>query len=280
MQTPPIPIEDDAGDVVSKAQSGLHFHDDALALDAGVSLAQLHDARNGDGTDAVWRSLARPLELDATALVALARRAWYPPTPPPADGFARFNTPFGGDMSVNNYLLWDCATGDAALFDTGTDGTDALSLIRKRKLRLRDIFITHTHADHIAALESFVRATGAVVHVSEREPPVLAGAVTFADGTDFAVGGLRIKTLDVCGHSPGQTAFFVNGGGAQATVISGDALFADSMGKSLTHYREQRRNTAERILALPEDTVIAPGHGPLTTVGFEKKHNPVFVAFF
>jgi glyoxylase-like metal-dependent hydrolase (beta-lactamase superfamily II) len=89
------------------------------------------------------------------------------------------------------------------------------------------------------------------------------------------VGELAIKTLATGGHAAGQTTFYVTGL-ARPIAVVGDSLFSCSMGGSADHYAEQHRNDVEKIFSLPRDTVLACGHGPLTTVSQEKLHNPFF----
>jgi glyoxylase-like metal-dependent hydrolase (beta-lactamase superfamily II) len=148
-----------------------------------------------------------------------------------------------------------------------------LHTLRSEGLRLDSVFLTHTHEDHIADLDRLVAATGAPVYVSEREPH--SAAKPFPDGANFKLGGLAIGTLPTWGHSPGGTSYVVTGL-AHPLAVVGDALFASSMGGSRDTYAEQYRHNVEKILTLPEDTVLACGHGPLTTVGQEKAHNPFF----
>ncbi|MDR2430275.1 MAG: MBL fold metallo-hydrolase [Puniceicoccales bacterium] len=272
-----VPIEDGFLDLVAKAQRGLRVDDAVLAASAGVSPEALRRMRSGVVDLGVVRAVASVLELDAVALVAMACGACYasPPVVPRVEGLACFNTPFGRGLSVNNFLVWDAVSCEAAVFDTGTDAAALVALVRERGLRVRDIFITHTHHDHVAALGAIVDAMGGgvVVRVSERES--FPGAVAFGDAAVFALGALCVRVVPTWGHSPGLTTFVVSGLAVPLAIV-GDALFAGSMGGSEGFYREQRRHGLERILSLPDATVIAPGHGPLTSVGFEKRHNPVF----
>jgi glyoxylase-like metal-dependent hydrolase (beta-lactamase superfamily II) len=89
----------------------------------------------------------------------------------------------------------------------------------------------------------------------------------------FHLGEISIKTLFTWGHSPGQTSYYISGL-AWPLAIVGDSLFAASMGGSATHYDAQLRNNKQKLVTLPLDTVFACGHGPLTTLKQEKKHNP------
>ncbi|HEY1791923.1 MAG TPA: MBL fold metallo-hydrolase [Opitutaceae bacterium] len=271
---PRIPIEDNASDIISKSQRGLGIADAELCRLAGVSEEDLARVKSGQLIDAVIRRVARHLRLNPDALETLAHSRWYPEAPVFPHGFAIFNTRFG-DMAVNSYLVWDGRARAAAAFDTGADCQAMLDTLRSEKLRLQSIFLTHTHEDHVADLERLAGETGAEVWASEREPSARPGAKTFGDNAHFHVGGLAIKTLYTWGHSPGQTTFYVTGLSYPLAVV-GDSLFAGSMGGSAEHFEDQRRNDAERILTLSRDTVLACGHGPLTTVGQEKRHNPFF----
>ena len=103
----------------------------------------------------------------------------------------------------------------------------------------------------------------------------IPGAKTFKENVHFHVGSLAIKTLFTTGHSPGMTTYFVTGLSWPIAVV-GDSIFASSMGGSATHFAEQFANNKKKILSLPRDTVLACGHGPLTTLGQEKQQNPFF----
>jgi hydroxyacylglutathione hydrolase len=272
---PKIPLEDNFTDVLGKAQRGQHLSDAALAARAGVPAADLNALHSGEIKEHALRATARALHLGGDALVALARREWYPEQPTFPRGFAMFNTPFGGDLTVNCYLVWDTRTRLAAAFDTGTDAGPVLDTVGAEDLTLRYIFLTHTHDDHVAALPRLAAETGAEVWASELEPAGQPGAKVFKENAHFHLGELAIKTLFTFGHSPGQTTYFVTGL-AWPLAIVGDSLFAGSMGGSTTHYAEQWRNNREKIFTLPADTVLACGHGPLTTLKQERQHNPFF----
>ncbi|MDD3180515.1 MAG: MBL fold metallo-hydrolase [Opitutaceae bacterium] len=273
---PKIPIEDNFTDVLGKAQRGLHLSDHSLAAQAGVTLAALANVQSGRVDEATLRSLARPLHLGADALVALARRQWYPPQPSFPRGFAMFNTAYA-EMTVNSFLVWDSRSRLAAAFDTGATASSMLDTIQAEHLTVRYIFLTHTHEDHTADLDRLARETGAEVWASEREPAAHPGARTFPEGAYFHLGAIAIKTLLTWGHSPGLTTYYITGLNWPVAIV-GDSLFASSMGGSREHYREQHRNNVKKILSLPADTVICAGHGPLTTVAQEKLHNPFFAS--
>jgi hydroxyacylglutathione hydrolase len=269
-----IPLEDNFTDVIAKAQRGLKISDEDLAKRAEVSAADLAAVKAGEPIDAVIRRVARHLRLSPDALEALAHKTWYPQQPNFPTGFAAFNSVYE-DMTVNSYLVWDARAKIAAAFDTGSDCSRLLDVVHTEGLTLRYVFITHTHEDHIADLPKLVAATKAEVWASELEPAPIAGTKTFKENAHFHLGPLAIKTLLTSGHSPGLTTFYLTGLSWPLAVV-GDAIFASSMGGSATHFADQLRNNREKILTLPNDTVLACGHGPLTTLGQEKKHNPFF----
>lgn len=268
---PRIPLEDNFTDVIGKAQRGLRLSNASLAEKAGISPEDLAAIQAGEVREQPLLAVAKPLGLERNALVALARREWYPEQPLFKRGFTMFNTAFG-DMTVNSYLVWDAKTRLAAAFDTGASALGMLDTIAAENLTLRYIFLTHTHDDHIADLDRLAE-TKAEIWSSELEPLGRLGAKTFQENAHFHLGELSIKTLFTWGHSPGQTTYFITGL-AWPLAIVGDSVFAGSMGGSVTHYDVQLRNNRQKIMKLPADTVLAGGHGPLTTVKQERRHNP------
>jgi glyoxylase-like metal-dependent hydrolase (beta-lactamase superfamily II) len=236
-----IPLEDNASDIIGKAQRGLRLPGEQSAAKLG---------------------------LNAPALEAIAAGKWYPKDPGQIDGLVCFNTPFD-DMTVNSYVVFDPATKVAAAFDTGTDCTGMLEL----PVKIQQVFLTHAHGDHIIELDRLKEKTGAQAYISEREP--VEGAEPFPDGHEFRIGSLRVETRRTSGHARGGVTYIVTGL-ARRLAFVGDAMFAGSVGGGMVSYGEALRTNRESILTLPDDTVICPGHGPLTTVGEEKQHNPFF----
>ncbi len=268
----PLPLEDNAGDVISKAMRGFNYGDTALARLAGVAPEAVQAARKNQGDEPTLRAIAPHLLLGTEALLGLSRGQWYPRPVAPMEGFAMATTPFH-DMTVNAYLVWDPATKQAAAFDTGATAAPLLTTLRQHGLTLEFIFLTHTHHDHIADLVTLIKATHAPVWASEREP--IAGGHSFTEGKVFELGALRLRTVSTWGHSRGGASYVVSGL-AQPLAIVGDSLFASSMGGGMESYPEAHRNNVEKVLRLPAATVLACGHGPLTTVGEELAHNPFF----
>jgi hydroxyacylglutathione hydrolase len=267
-----IPLEDNFTDIIGKAQRGLGISDSQLAEKSKVPLERIRDLRGGKADDDALSRIAPVLDLDPSALVQSAQGKWKPLGMDALEGLAQFNTAYG-DMTVNAYLVWDPQSHDAVAFDTGADCSEMLKRIENEKLNVRFILLTHAHPDHIEDLERLRESTDAPVLISERESA--PGAQSFAEGKNFQIGKLEIETRLTWGHSPGGTTFVVSGL-MHPVAIVGDSLFAGSMGGGGVSYENAVRNNLEKILTLPADTIICPGHGPMTTVGEEKKHNPFF----
>ena len=267
-----IPLEDNVSDIIGKAQRGLGISDSQLAERAGVSSDAVRKIRDGDLAGDEIDRVAPVLKLSAPALRKLAAGTWEPETIGGVDGLAMFNTTYG-DMTVNAYLVWDPATRDAVAFDTGADCSAMLKRIADEHVRLKLILLTHAHPDHVADLRRLRKATGAPVYISELEPE--EGAEAISEGKHFKVGTLAIEARLTSGHSPGGITYIVTGLERPIAVV-GDSLFAASMGGGNVSYEDALRNNREKILTLPDETIVCPGHGPLTTVGKEKRENAFF----
>jgi glyoxylase-like metal-dependent hydrolase (beta-lactamase superfamily II) len=227
--------------------------------------------REGKAERATIEQIAPALQLNGPALADLAEGR-FQPNELQLDGLLQFNTPYH-DMQVNAYLVWDPASKAAVAFDSGANCSGMLDFAKKNGLTIELILLTHAHPDHVADLERLAQATGAPIHLSSREKA--PGAQPMEEGRNFTVGKLEIESRLTWGHSPGGMTFVVRGLERPVAIV-GDSLFAGSMGGGNVSYHEAVRNNLEKILTLPDDTVLCPGHGPLTTVGEEKKHNPFF----
>lgn len=197
-----------------------------------------------------------------------------------------------GPFQANAFLVWDAAPGPAVLVDAGAEPERLLAELDRRGLMLEAILQTHAHADHIAALPEVVATTGAPVFLHPDAEPMLHSAeanlsafagmpVTAPVATTAVQGGDEIRALDRAvrvfhtpGHAPGSVCFhFVDDG----VVFTGDALFAGSIGRtdfpggSLATLLAGIR---DRLLVLPDDTVVHAGHLESTTIGRERRTNP------
>jgi glyoxylase-like metal-dependent hydrolase (beta-lactamase superfamily II) len=268
-----IPLEDNFNDILGKAMRGLKLNPHELAARTDVLPEQLQALTEGVFDEALARKVAPALGLHAGALVAVGKRE-YRPAPIEIDGLLQFNTPFD-DMTVNSYLIWDPATRKAAAFDTGSDCAGMLAAASERQLVITTILLTHTHGDHIFDLDRLRGKSGAQAFVSDREP--VEGAEPFTPGATFRVGQLQIETRLTWGHAKGGITYVVNGL-ARPVAVVGDAIFAGSMGGGTISYQDALQTNLSQILTIADETILCPGHGPLTTVADERRHNPFFAA--
>jgi glyoxylase-like metal-dependent hydrolase (beta-lactamase superfamily II) len=271
-------LEDHLGDIIRKARGMSNVSGAAAAKAAGISeaeLATLEDSGQPNGK-ADLSKLASVIGLDAAKLEAIAK-GWLPAQKDLSVwSQLRPITTAGEGITVNAYLIWDEVSREAALFDTGWDPGEALSIIEHNKLQLRHLFITHSHPDHIAGVatvrEKFPKVK---VHTNSKNAPVDQRN----RANDFIhLGSLRITNRDTPGHAEDGVTYVVGTWPEDAPHIAivGDAIFAGSMGRGNQSWDLAKQKVREQILSLPAPTLICPGHGPLTTVGEEKEHNPFF----
>lgn len=266
----PVPLEDNAADVLGKALRGWRLAPADLARRAGIAPEALQDALDGTFAPGVLAALAPHLKLNADRLEVLARLGWAP-LPRSIPGLDVLNLPAGDAMRVNAIVLRD-PSGEAALFDTAYDASPLLEFAARHGLRVRHLLLTHEHEDHVDDAPRVLREVPGCRAWSSRRGPV-AGTETFEDGATWQLGTLRITARPTPGHAPGGTTFLVDGLAARVAIV-GDAIFASSMGGSRTDFPGALEAVRREILSLPADTVLVPGHGPLTTVGEELAHNP------
>lgn len=267
-----IDLEDNFADIVGKAQRGLGISDSELAKKSGANADAIRKVRDGNVDETTLRAIAPALDLDPSALVDLAQGKYKPKPIENFDGLAQFTTDYNG-MLVNAYLAWDSESKRAVAFDTGAESNDMLKLASKENLSIKMILLTHAHPDHVADLPRLREETGAQIYAPAREP--VPGAENIDEGRHFRLGKLDIEARLTWGHSPGGLTFVVTGL-ARPVAVVGDSMFAGSMGGGSVSYKDAVQNNLEKILTLPDDTIICPGHGPMTSVGEEKKHNPFF----
>ena len=200
-----------------------------------------------------------------------------------------------GPFQENCYIVGDEATGTGALFDPGDEATRIALAVEQTNLEISQIIITHAHLDHVGAVTTLVDEYACPVLMHREAEPMLRqlpsqalmmgvrfGKVPNVDGyiedeEVVRVGNLSFTALYTPGHAPGHLAFY---SAAEGVVISGDALFAGSVGRVDLPGGSMEvlmRSINERLLTLPDDTVVLSGHGPETTMGEERAHNPFLV---
>jgi len=270
-------LEDHWGDVIRKARAMSGVSAAAAATAAGISENELSAIeQSGQSAAADLVALGKILALDLKKLEAIAK-GWLPA---PKDlslwRELRVFTTAGEGLTVNCYLIWDEVQREAALFDTGLDAKPILDCIAENNLALRHIFVTHSHWDHVEALpqirEAFPKAK---VHSGSKNAPVDQRNKT---NEIIHLGGLRVTHRETPGHAEDGVTYLVGNWQEDAphVAIVGDAIFAGSIGKGNQSWDLARQKVREQILSLPPETLICPGHGPLTSVAEEKEHNPFF----
>jgi len=272
-------LEDHLGDIIRKARSMSGVGLGAAAAAAGLSegeLTALEDTGQRTGAKINFAALANALGVHPEKLEGIAG-GWLP-LPPELSQWRELRgfTTAGEGLTVNCYLVWDEATREAALFDTGLEAQPVLECLAANSLTLRQIFITHSHWDHVEALPQ-IRAAWpkARLHVGSLSAPV---EQRNKPNEIVHVGGLRVTHRATPGHAEDGVTYLVGNwqDDAPHVALVGDAIFAGSMGRGNPSYELARQKVREQILTLPPDTLICPGHGPLTTVAQEREHNPFF----
>jgi hydroxyacylglutathione hydrolase len=271
-------LEDHLGDIIRKARSMSNVPTGAAARAAGLTEGELAALEESGQTSKQpnLAALAELVGLDPGKLEAIAG-GWLPSEKDLGvwRELRRISTTAEG-MAVNCYLAWDEVSREAALFDTGWEAGPVAELVAQEQLQLRHVFITHGHEDHVAALGAIRgKFPKARLHSGAKGAPVDQRNRL----NDFIhLGSLRITHRDTPGHAEDGTTYVIGTwpDDAPHVAIVGDAIFAGSIGRGNQSWDLARQKVREQILTLPPETLLCPGHGPLTTVAEEKAHNPFF----
>jgi len=271
-------LEDHLGDIIRKARKAANVSTEAAAKAAELSEAELGELEDcGIAPPRLnLPALAMELGLHARKLERIAK-GWVPL---PSDiGLWRelriVSTTRGGN-TVNCCLVWDEVSREAALFDTGWDAAPLITLIEENGLQLKHLFLTHTHEDHVAAMAD-LRARFPKLHLhtnSRSAPPQHRNRANDC----VHLGSLRITNRETPGHAEDGVIYLIGNWPEDAphAGIIGDTIFAGSMATGFQSWDMLRERVRSQIFSLPEDTLLCPGHGPLTTVAQEKANNPFF----
>lgn len=196
-----------------------------------------------------------------------------------------------GPLATNCYIVACPQTREALIIDPGWDPDRILAVVRALELKVRYVVNTHAHWDHIGANGAVVSATGAPLALHPADLPLLqarGGADWWAipmpsspppdlelqDGDVLEVGTLRFQVLFTPGHTPGHISLYEPEAGV---VFDGDVLFARGIGRTDLpggDYETLMRSIREKLLRLPDETRVYPGHGSWTTIGEERVANP------
>jgi glyoxylase-like metal-dependent hydrolase (beta-lactamase superfamily II) len=191
---------------------------------------------------------------------------------------------------TNTYLVWDTISHDAILIDPGAQSPELCKTIREMGLNMLYIYNTHGHGDHIGGNLSFHSEFSCPIAIHESDAHMLTNAMQnlsammnspftsppattlSKDGDIIALGENAIKVIHTPGHTKGSVVLY-----AHPYLFSGDTIFSLSVGRTdlpTGNTNELIQSIRTKIFALPDDTIILPGHGPSTTVAREKKQNP------
>jgi glyoxylase-like metal-dependent hydrolase (beta-lactamase superfamily II) len=194
------------------------------------------------------------------------------------------------DFQENCWIIGHTRTREAICVDPGGAPGQVLDLAKQMGLDIKLIVASHGHIDHIAGIGPLRRQTGAPVLMHESDIAMLTYAKEMGarwgmnveepgapdhlvvDGSYIDVDGLRLQVLHTPGHTQGSICFYVEG-----VVFAGDTLFAGSIGRTDLpggDYDQEMASIVERLLALPDDTLVLPGHMEETTIGQERQRNP------
>jgi hydroxyacylglutathione hydrolase len=271
-------LEDHLGDIIRKARAMSGVSATAAARAAGLPEAELASleaagtfARRPD-----FAALANMVGLNAAKLDRITN-GWLP-VEKKLGAWRQLRVFVSSDdsLTVNCVLAWDDVSHEAALFDTGFDAGAILDTLAAERLELRHIFITHSHYDHVHALGDIRSAQpDASLHTSSKNAPAKQRNQL---GEVVSLGGLRIAHRETPGHAEDGVTYVITGwpDHAPEVAIVGDAIFAGSMGRGNDSWELARQKVREQILMLPPETLLCPGHGPLTTVAEERANNPFF----
>lgn len=195
-----------------------------------------------------------------------------------------------GSLGTNCYIVYCEQTKEAAVIDPGGSAADILAVINREQLKVAYIINTHGHADHIGANGKVKAATQAplLIHAADADmltsgfrnlSSYMGEGITsdpadrmLKDGDIIDFGAVRLEVLHTPGHTPGGICLKTDG-----AVWSGDTLFAESIGRTDFpggSYHQLIQSIKEKLLILPDDYAVYPGHGPETTIGWERKMNP------
>src|SRR6185437_12454212 len=181
-----------------------------------------------------------------------------------------------GVFQENCWVVGNRRTGEAICIDPGDQPDEVLALARDMGVRIKYIANSHAHVDHILGVAGVHSATGAKFLLHEADLDLLRNGwrgMAARMGLDIVeVDGLRLTAMSTPGHTPGSVSYYTEG-----MLFSGDTLFRGSIGRTDLpggSLDQEMKSICERLLVLPEDTIVLPGHMEQTTVSFEKQHNP------
>ena len=271
-------LEDEFGDIIGKARRGQNLSHNEIAAAAGITEAELTrmEQYTLKPTETQVFRLADVLNLDGTKLLDIATEQWEPELPQQTDDanleVITISAPVGG-WPVNAYLLICKATDDAAIIDTAAHPDLILAQLEAHNVNPTTILLTHAHSDHTDGLSQLQTETGCetYIHKDEPKPQSKTALREVVHGDVLSIGALTVSVVNTPGHTTGGCSFLT-----QNVAFVGDAIFAGSVGGPNISYQDEIESVRDNLLSLPDSVRLFPGHGPSTTVGEEKLHNPFF----
>lgn len=281
MTAGPIPLEDELGDVLEKALRRSGFSDEEIAARSGVPVGKIRDAIDYryDLDAAEVQRLAGALQLNEVGLGAL-REGRYPLPEITGLPFCVWPLRMRHGVGVSNaYLVGECGGSEALLFDVGSSFGMLAREWPAHVKSLGGVFLTHAEPEHAGGLREVMGHFGQVPVFAPVGSGV-AGALPMPEGRAQTFGRMTVTSYDTPGHVEAHSCYLV----ASATAprgaplfVAGDLLFAGSVGGAY-HCRHELARQLERMLGVvPAAAVVAPGHGPMTTLAHERRFNPFCV---
>ncbi len=176
-----------------------------------------------------------------------------------------------GPYASNCYIVGSESNREGLIIDPGAEAEEILGNVRDLGLTVKSIVITHNHIDHIGVVMEVKEATGAEVAIHTDDAPSPSGRL-LNDGDIVDIGDLCFSVLHTPGHSPGGICLYGEG-----VVFSGDTLFNYSIGRTdfpNGNHSQLMDSIYTKLMVLPDNTVVCPGHGPDSTIGTERQGNP------
>ncbi|MGH7997726.1 MAG: MBL fold metallo-hydrolase [Opitutaceae bacterium] len=272
------PLEDEIGDVLEKALRRSGIGEDELARRANVPMGKIRDAIDYRPAFTLeeLRRMAGVLRLNEVGLCALGC-GQYPLPEIPLLPFSVWPLAMAHGIGVvNAYVVSEPGSDRGVLFDTGA-GIAALAAAWPAEVRdLRAVFLTHVETEHAGALCAVMARFGAAVAFVPQGSSAPCGR-PIPEGEILSYGGLEISVFNTPGHSAAHNCYLVRAKQDRigpCLLISGDLIFAGSAGGGYSCPRQLQTHLRRVMDEVPASTVIAPGHGPLTTVEHELRFNP------